>query len=131
MRNGSGSLNSYTLADELAIPQVYKGIMKQETRNLETRKIINNADAYYSKIRKSARNFIIFVLLIECFLYHEKRTGYRPGQALRNFVGKLDERALLICLQQWKVMLYASHFTESRYRKIELAVYDNLEATIL
>ena len=94
MRNGSGSLNSYNLADELAIPQVHKGVMKQDTRKLESRKIINNTDAYYSKIRKSARNFIIFVLLIECFLYHEKRTGYSPGKALRNFVRKLDERAL-------------------------------------
>ena len=40
MRNGSGSLNSYNLADEVAISQVYKGIMKPETPNWETRKII-------------------------------------------------------------------------------------------
>lgn len=44
MRNSSGSLNSYNLAGE-AISQVYKGIMKPETRNWETRKIIKNLPA--------------------------------------------------------------------------------------
>ena len=45
MRNGSGSLNSYNLADEVAISQLYKGIMKPETRNWETRKIIKSLPA--------------------------------------------------------------------------------------
>lgn len=45
MRNCSGSLNSYNLAGEVAISQVYKGIMKLETQNWETRKIIKNLPA--------------------------------------------------------------------------------------
>ena len=50
---------------------------------------------------------------------------------IRNFIGKLDERALLICPQKWKIMLEASHFTESMYRKIELGLYDSLAAIVL
>ena len=39
------ALNSYNLADDVAISQVYKGIMNTETQNLETRKIIKNPPA--------------------------------------------------------------------------------------
>lgn len=39
------ALNSYNLADYVAISQVYKGIMNTETQNLETRKIIKNLPA--------------------------------------------------------------------------------------
>lgn len=67
-----------SLAEELAIPQVYKGALKQDTWNIENRKIIMQMFI----IQKTGGNrekhkyfLIIFILLIEIFLCNEEETG--------------------------------------------------------
>lgn len=103
-------------------PKFTKGSLKQEAQNMEIRKIVNNTDAYYSKNRKTERNLIIFVPLI-CiffFLYNEKETGYSPGQALKNFDRKLDERVTLICSQKCKISLHAHVLQKAGTEKLNL-----------
>lgn len=88
-------------------------------------------DACYQKIGKTIRYLIIFVLLIEIFLYNEEETGYSPGPALKSFVRKLNERTSFIMFPEMANGAACLAFSRSRYRKIELALHEILEATIL